>query len=261
MVFGRRKKGTVSQETSPVEDLAADAVVEDSADSDVAEAENADAVSEAADDVIDYDRATHGPFDIDEVDEREGYIDLGALLLHPHDDMQLRLEVEESSQRIVAVTLDLHGSSLQLQGFAAPRTEGLWVDIRDQIAESVSSQGGTTETLEGTFGPELLAKLPAEASDGSRGFRVARFIGVDGPRWFLRGVLGGTAAMEREAASELEDLFRSVVVIRGEVPMPPRDLLPLRLPKDAVEASEARPQAEGASLPSVERGPEITEVG
>ena len=48
-------------------------------------------------------------------------MDLGALLIAPRDGLQLRLEVEEASQRVVAVTMDLEGSSLQLQAFAAPR--------------------------------------------------------------------------------------------------------------------------------------------
>jgi len=53
---------------------------------------------------------------------------------------------------------------------------------------------------------------------------------VDGPRWFLRGVISGAAATDPEAAAQIEELFRSVVVVRGSAPMPPRDLIPLRVP-------------------------------
>ena len=67
-------------------------------------------------------------------------------------------------------------------------------------------------------------------TDPSAGKRIARFIGVDGPRWFLRGVVGGAAATDVEAAAQIEDLFRSIVVVRGTTPMPPRDLIPLRMP-------------------------------
>ena len=177
--------------------------------------------------------------DIDEIEDRDGYVDLGALLIAPAEGLQLRLEVEEATQRVVAVTMDLDGSSLQLQAFAAPRSEGLWDEIREQITQSVASQGGETEEVSGSFGTELVAKLPAEAADGSRGFRAARFMGVDGPRWFLRGVLGGQAALERDAAAGLEELFRRVVVVRGDNPMPPRELLQLRLPKDAAVPGQA----------------------
>ncbi|MGB4135503.1 MAG: DUF3710 domain-containing protein, partial [Microbacterium sp.] len=58
-----------------------------------------------------------------------------------------------------------------------------------------------------------------------------RFVGVDGPRWFLRGVIGGDAASDPAAAEQVEDLFRSIVVVRGATPMPPRDLIPLKMPQ------------------------------
>jgi Protein of unknown function (DUF3710) len=213
----------------------------------------------------DYDRATLGPFDISEVEGRDGYVDLGALLITPHENLQLRLEMDERSQRVIAVTLELGSANLQLQAFAAPRSEKLWADIRGQIAASVSAQGGNVEVLEGSFGPEVLAKLPAQGPDGMAGFRVARFIGVDGPRWFLRGVFGGNAALDRDAAAELEQLFRRIVVVRGESPLPPRDLLALTLPRDA-KADETGHVAADHPVPAqggqpFRRGPEITSVG
>ena len=33
-----------------------------------------------------------------------------------------------------------------------------------------------------------------------------------------------------EAAAKIDELFRSLVVVRGTTPMPPRDLIPLRMP-------------------------------
>jgi gas vesicle protein len=224
----------------------------------VAEPDAAALPEEAADESADRTgRSATGPFDVSEITSRDGYVDLGALLVAPSEGLQLRLEVEEATQRVVAVTMDLNGSSLQLQAFAAPKSEGLWDEIREQIGQSVGSQGGQVEEVQGQFGTELLAKLPAGAPDGSQGYRVARFVGVDGPRWFLRGVLGGAAAMDRDAAAPLEALFRSIVVIRGDSPMPPRDLLPLRLPKDA----RMTPPPVAPALQEPERGPEITQIG
>jgi Protein of unknown function (DUF3710) len=237
MVFGRGRKAKKHEAAEP-EDVQAD-IAADSAD-DAAEG-----------------RSATGPFDVSEISSRDGYVDLGALLIAPRDGLQLRLEVEEATQRVVAVTMDLDGSSLQLQAFAAPRSEGLWDEIREQIGQSVGSQGGQVEEITGDFGPELVAKLPAGSADGSQGYRVARFIGVDGPRWFLRGVFGGEAALTREAAAGLEELFRKIVVIRGDNPMPPRDLLQLRLPKDAT--GSVPPGAPEFERP--ERGPEITQIG
>ena len=237
MVFGRGKKAK-KQESAEPEDVQDDATP--------------DPAGNAAD-----DHRANGPFDVSEVSSRDGYVDLGALLIAPRDGLQLRLEVEEATQRVVAVTMDLEGSSLQLQAFAAPRSEGLWDEIREQLGQSVGGQGGQVEEIQGEYGVELVAKLPAGAPDGSQGYRAARFIGVDGPRWFLRGVFGGEAALDREAAAGLEDLFRKIVVVRGENPMPPRELLQLRLPKDAAGPV---PPAE-PDLEQPERGPEITQIG
>jgi gas vesicle protein len=224
----------------------------------VAEPDAAALPEEAADESEDRTgRSATGPFDASEISSRDGYVDLGALLVAPSEGLQLRLEVEEATQRVVAVTMDLNGSSLQLQAFAAPKSEGLWDEIREQIGQSVGSQGGQVEEVQGQFGTELVAKLPAGAPDGSQGYRVARFVGVDGPRWFLRGVLGGAAAMDRDAAAPLEALFRRIVVIRGDSPMPPRDLLQLRLPKDA----RMTPPPGAPALQEPERGPEITQIG
>ena len=148
----------------------------------------------------------------------------------PREGLNLRLEVEENTQRIVAVGLDYAGSTLQVQPFASPRSSGLWHETREQIRAQVSQQGGRVEEREGPLGPELLAEVPA-AADASAGRRVVRFVGIDGPRWFLRGVIGGDGASSAEAAEKVEDLFRSIVVVRGAAPMPPRDLIPLTMPQ------------------------------
>lgn len=176
------------------------------------------------------DRATEGPLDESEANSVRPYVDLGGVKILPRDGLHLRLEVEEGSKRVVAVALDYAGSTLQVQPFAAPRSTGLWNEIRGQIAEQISKQGGTTRLADGPFGPELVAEIPTVAPGGDGSVRLARFIGVDGPRWFLRGVIAGEGAVNPEAAEKVEDLFRSVVVVRGATPMPPRDLIPLHMP-------------------------------
>jgi len=177
------------------------------------------------------DRATVGPFDESEVNPVRPYIDLGAVKVLPREGLNLRLEVEEQSKRIVAVGLDYAESTLQVQAFAAPRSTGLWDDTREQIRQQVRQQGGRVEERTGPLGPELLAEVPVAAgADGKPGMRLARFVGVDGPRWFLRGVIGGAATGDVDAAAQVEDLFRSLVVVRGNTPMPPGDLIPLKMP-------------------------------
>ena len=175
------------------------------------------------------DRATAGPLDEREANAVRPYVDLGGVKILPRPDLQLRLEVEEGSKRVVAVGLDYAGSTLQVQPFAAPRTSGLWHEIRKQIVDQIHKQGGTTKEAVGVFGPEVLAEIPVAAGQPG-GSRLARFVGVDGPRWFLRGVIAGEGVTNQEAAAKIEDLFRSIVVVRGTTPMPPRDLIPLHMP-------------------------------
>ena len=191
------------------------------------------------------DREAEGPFDESEANAVRPYVDLGGVRILPREGLHLRLEVEEGSKRVVAVALDYAGSTLQVQPFAAPRTTGLWNEIRQQISDQIQKQGGSTKLVEGPFGPELLAEIPTVATAGDGSMRIARFIGVDGPRWFLRGVVAGRGAVDAEAATQIEDLFRSVVVVRGSTPMPPRDLIPLHMPKTAAQAPEA-----GAAAPT-----------
>jgi len=176
------------------------------------------------------DRATAGPFDESEANPVRPYIDLGGIKILPREGLNLRLEVEEQTKRIVAVGLDYADSTLQVQPFAAPRSSGLWDETREQIRQQIRQQGGRVEEREGPLGHELLAEVPVAGPDGTAGKRIARFVGVDGPRWFLRGVIGGAAAGDVEAAAKIEDLFRSIVVVRGGTPMPPRDLIPLKMP-------------------------------
>jgi hypothetical protein len=184
------------------------------------------------------DREASGPLDVAEANAVRPYVDLGGVKILPRPDLALRLEIEEGSKRVVAVALDYADSTLQVQPFAAPRTSGLWHEIREQIVEQISRQGGTTQLIDGPFGPELRAEIPAPAGNAP-GVRIARFIGVDGPRWFLRGVISGKGAVDPEAAAQVEDLFRSIVVVRGTTPMPPRDLIPLTVPANVQPGSPA----------------------
>jgi hypothetical protein len=213
-----------------------------------------------------------GPFDRSEVQDLEGRLDLGALWLTGVPGMELRLEVEEESQNLVGVTAVLGESAVQLQAFAAPRSEGIWDDIRTEIAASITSSGGTADKTSGPLGTELQAQMPGQGPDGRTVFSPVRFVGVDGPRWFLRAVLSGAAAIDEGAASVMLDVVRSTVVVRGDEAMAPRELLPLKLPEQPDPAGQDLTDANtpdgdasrGAhsvnEFNPFERGPEITEI-
>lgn len=175
-----------------------------------------------------FDRESSGPFDIDEVGLLTPYLDFGAIRIAPRQDLQIRADVEETTKKIVALTLELSGHRLQLQAFAASKSEGIWLDTISALENGISAQGGSSERVQGALGPELVALVVQEV-EGKRQQRQTRFIGVDGPRWFLRGVIN-SPALDDYHYGKLIEIFRSTAVNRGDVAMPPGELLPLRLP-------------------------------
>jgi hypothetical protein len=210
------------------------------------------------------DRGTAGPFDASEVDlSRDDRLDLGALRIRGLPGMELRLEVDESGEQVVAATAVMGDSAVQLQAFAAPRTAGIWDGIRSEIAESIVAQGGTADEGWGELGRELRTRMPSAGPDGRTVFAPALFTGVDGPRWFLRAVFSGRAAIDTDAAAPLVGVVRDTVVVRGDAAMAPREMLLLTLPDQAGVAAEddgEEPAPRADDLKPFERGPEITEV-
>jgi hypothetical protein len=197
-------------------------------DSELDEPELDDVVDDGSDDEP-YNR-TRGPFDASEVDDDVERIDLGALKIAPVDGMQLRLELDQEQQSVVSAHALVGDSGVQLQVFAAPRTIGVWQDIRTEIADSITAQGGTAEVVSGPFGRELAATIPGPGPDGRTQMNVVRFMGVDGPRWFLRALLAGPVAADAAKAKPFEDALRGVIVVRGNEPLPVREPVPLKLP-------------------------------
>ena len=188
------------------------------------------------------DRETAGPFDIVEVPTMRPYVDFGGIKVAPREGLQLRLEVDERAKRVVAVTLDFEGSLLQVQAFSAPKTTGLWHQVRSEISAQLSSQGARIEEAEGELGPELIAvsSVPAEQGGGTR---TVRFVAVDGPRWMLCGVIMGAAAEDAQARARVIELFRDMVVVRGDQPMPPSELLQLQVPAGVAQNPTGTTQA------------------
>jgi hypothetical protein len=190
--------------------------------------------------------------------------------------MELRLEVDEAANQVVGATAVIGDSAVQIQAFAAPKTMGIWDDIRAEIAESILAQGGTADEARGPLGAELRTRMPSAGPDGRTVFAPARFTGVDGPRWFLRAVFSGRAAIEDEAAEPLLEVVRGTVVVRGDAAMAPREMLLLKLPDEVQTPQDhdhdhehdhdhAAPGRTGSAshvddLKPFERGPEITEV-
>jgi hypothetical protein len=212
-------------------------------------------------------RAEGGPWDHAEPYPHQERVDLGSLQVPVGPEHEIQLVMAE--QHGAWVTIRYRESELQLQAFAAARKGALWDDVRGEIAAEVLTAGGQSEESQGSFGIELMAQVPIEPGQPASGMRLVRFVGIDGPRWFVRGLFTGPAAVGDEQAGLLEEVLRDTVVIRGEHPVPPREILELRLPPEARQAFEEQAAAAAAAeeenrfhadLNPFERGPEFTET-
>jgi hypothetical protein len=212
-------------------------------------------------------QAAGGPWDAEESYPAQERVDLGSLLVPVSPEHEIQLVMAE--QHGAWVTVRYRESELQIQAFAAARTGALWDDVRAEIAAEVLAAGGQSEEAPGAFGTELMAQVPLEPGQPSSGFQLVRFVGVDGPRWFVRGLFTGPSAAGDDQADLLEDVLMDTVVVRGEHPVPPREILELRLPPEARQALEeqaaAAQEEEEANrfrndLNPFERGPEFTET-
>ncbi len=189
-------------------------------------------------------------------------MDFGSLLVPMLEGLDIQVNMAEDTGVWIAIVRG--DNALQLQAFAAPKTSGLWDEVRLEIIEEVANSGGDSAEAQGPFGVELHARVsPGGGGHRHQQLEPVRFMGVDGPRWFLRGVISGPAARHPELARPFEDLFADVVVVRGDHPLPPRELLEIRLPEDAQRAlaDQVEQEADHPAFPNpYERGPEITET-
>lgn len=174
---------------------------------------------------------TTGPFDVrDAPDDGRSRMDLGALRIPVWPGVDLRLDMNEA-QQVVSATLANRDGQMQIGVFAAPRNEGIWDDVRTEIRESLAGQGGSgQDRADGPFGAELTGTVR-----GADGMMPVRFVGIDGPRWFLRAMLLGPIAVDAKKAEPFEEALRAVVVVRGNEPFPVREPVPLQLPKEALD--------------------------
>jgi hypothetical protein len=177
-----------------------------------------------------------GPWDRSETSADEGgngYIDLGGLVVKGAPDLELRLQIDEQGQVVTSVMLAGPESGLELRAFAAPRSAGIWNDVLADIAAEATKRGGTATELDGEFGTELKLVVPVQTPDGRQGTQTSRIVGVDGPRWLLRGTFLGKSASDPDPEGVVESAFRDVIVVRGSGPMAPRDLIPMQVPSEA----------------------------
>lgn len=182
-------------------------------------------------------RRAVGPYDAAESVPEVPHLDLGALRIPAAEGVEVRMQADNDGA-IQQVVLVYGESALQLGAFAAPRSGGIWDEVRDEIRQQLSADGVAAEETPGEYGVSLRAKV--RTPDGMTDIR---FVGVDGPRWLVRAVFQGPAATDPAAAQPLVDCLHGLVVDRGHQAMPVREPLPLRLPREVAEQAAAEQAA------------------
>jgi hypothetical protein len=175
-----------------------------------------------------------GPFDRSEVDLADppiDWIDLGGLLVRPAEGMRLQIQMDERSGIGTGVMMMDGEAAVVMIAVAAPRSSGLWDQTRSQIAADASGRGGTIDEAPGPFGTELRLVVPVTSSEGKKGIQASRVVGIDGPRWMLRATFLGTATTDAKAYARLVKVVRQTVVVRGDRPMAPGDVIPIKPPE------------------------------
>jgi hypothetical protein len=164
-----------------------------------------------------------GPFDIADAPE-DGIprIDLGSVKVPVPDGSQVQVEMDPESGGVRAVHVVTEQGQITVSGYAAPRSGGLWKDVSSELTEQLRSDGAKVSVGMGEWGLELSAIV---------GDVALRFVGVDGPRWMLRGVAAGPEEHFAQNSEALREMLRGTVIVRGDQPMPPRTPLPIELPE------------------------------
>lgn len=176
---------------------------------------------------------TDGPFDVaDAPEDSVPRIDLGSVRVPVPDGAQVQVEMDPAAGGVRAVHVVTPQGQVTVTAYAAPRSGGLWDEVGAELTEQLQKDGARVSPGQGLWGFELSALI---------GDVALRFVGVDGPRWMLRGVIAGPQSASAEAPGVLRDIVRDTIVVRGDAPMPVRSPLPIVLP-DAVAQHIAQQQ-------------------
>ncbi|MER7165965.1 DUF3710 domain-containing protein [Micromonospora sp. NPDC000207] len=168
-----------------------------------------------------------GPYDVSEAPDGVQRLDLGSLHIPAVPEVEVRVQADP--QGVVQQVVLVHGdNALQLGVFAAPRSEGIWDEVREEIRKSLFNDGAAAQEIQGDHGIELQARVRTQD-----GLTDLRFVGIDGPRWMVRGVYQGAVATDPSASGPLTECLDGLVVDRGQEAKPVREPLPLRLPREA----------------------------
>lgn len=216
-IFGRKRRtegGSAGRHAAPE----ADDTIED----------------EAYDEESELSDVSDGPFDVADFDD-DGIprIDLGSVKVPVPDGSQVQVEMDPEAGGVRAVHVVTEQGQITVSAYAAPRSGGLWREVSSELADQLRSDGAKVTLGRGVWGLEISAII---------GDVALRFVGVDRPRWMLRGVIAGPQSEAAGAVEVLREIVRRTIVDRGDAPMPVRTPLTITLPEAVAEHIAAQQQ-------------------
>ncbi|KAA0919769.1 DUF3710 domain-containing protein [Dietzia sp. ANT_WB102] len=177
--------------------------------------------------------STTGPLDRSSVGDVAGYytalgwghIDLGSLVIGVPQGRDLNVALDPNGQPEFHVVTQV--SRVIPRAFAAPKSAGQWRAMVTGMREQLEQQSDDVSVVDGPWGRELVAVLPGA---------VFRAIGVDGNRWTAEVRVMATPELAEQAAEEGREVFRHLLINRGDGPMPVREQLALTIPDEIQQA-------------------------
>jgi hypothetical protein len=177
-----------------------------------------------------------GPYDVKHAPAGVARLDLGSLQIPAVEGVEVRVQASPDGV-IEHVVLVSGAGAVEFGAFAAPRSEGIWDEVREEMVKEMAAANITARVVDGTYGREVVARLP----DPQGQLVDVRYIGVDGPRWFVKATFQGPVALDMAQAPVLAECLEGLVVVRDDEPRPVREPLPMRLPQEMAEQAQGGP--------------------
>ncbi|KAA8877363.1 DUF3710 domain-containing protein [Nocardia colli] len=180
----------------------------------------------------------HGPYDeTNAPDDDVRRLDLGSIRMPVPAWGECLVDMAPDDSMVHFVHWQTPLGRFTVTAYAAAPSGGLWASIVPELIVGLQEDCRGVHSEPGTWGAEVAATMDD---------RALRIIGVDGPRWMLRGAALAAPSTARHSASALRDLLRGTVVARGAVELPDRTMLPLVLPAEfAVQIPDIPKDEEG----------------
>jgi hypothetical protein len=172
-----------------------------------------------------------GPWSRADAPKTQALVSFGPIWVPAFPTLHASIEIDPKSKRAGAVSIQVEDCRVQLKVYAAPRGVSIWGDIRRGITQNARAAGGTSQVVEGPWGPELIVTLPVLVRPGVVPTLTQRYIGIEGDRWMIRASVSGASALTDVSAARIYDLLSRCAVERGDEAVSPGAVMELRFPE------------------------------